>query len=165
MWSDQVMNYPMEHYLGLGTLDLPYRVRCHLRNHCSIYHTKVISHGHTWNPSQQQKNQIFFWNFTYRSWPMLSSFSNFLATLCEPRNFSFSSSVKSKYLSNKKSIAFQWTVDIREETFGFVKFTVKVEFRDCSTQYFCLIGLIFASSRPLRCRVFVVFCVIAPRSV
>lgn len=46
--------------------------------------------------AKKKNNEIFF--LLYRSWPMLSSFSNFRATLCEPRNFSFSSSVKSKYL-------------------------------------------------------------------
>lgn len=46
-----------------------------------------------------------------------------------------------------------------------VEFTLKDEFHDCSAQYFCLIGLIFASDQPLRCQVCVASFESAPRSV
>lgn len=100
MWLDPSTNYPMERCLDSDTLGPVYLVQCHLQNRYSIYfHMKrnISIRCDLSTPGQKKIHWIQM--EPYRSWPMLSSFSNFLATLCEPRNFSFSSSVKSKYLS------------------------------------------------------------------
>lgn len=94
-----VTNYPMEHCPNSDILDPPYLVHCHLPNHCLNCVANLFIILRVFSFFFLLCKHFFLFKFlSYRSWPILSSFSSFLATLCEPRNFSFSSSVKSRYL-------------------------------------------------------------------